>query len=57
MIARLRAAFTAAHTRPWFPPLADPLLLAGFAEVHTDTYSPLLTLHRAAEAASYHRPA
>src|SRR5205085_321415 len=32
MVARLRAAFTRAAQRPWFGPLADLLLLEGFAE-------------------------
>jgi ABC-type phosphate/phosphonate transport system substrate-binding protein len=57
LIAGLRAALLAAATRPWFAPLADELLLEGFAEARADDYAPLLELERAARAAGYERPA
>ncbi|HUO20162.1 MAG TPA: PhnD/SsuA/transferrin family substrate-binding protein [Steroidobacteraceae bacterium] len=56
-VARLRAAFTAAATRPWFAALAEPLLLAGFAAVDADRYAPLLEWDREAQAAGYPLPA
>jgi ABC-type phosphate/phosphonate transport system substrate-binding protein len=57
LIARLRAALLAAATRPWFAPLADELLLEGFAEARGGDFAPLLDLERAARAAGYERPA
>jgi len=57
MIGRLRAAFAAAATRPWFGALADFLLLDGFAEVSEESYAPLLEWDRAATAAGFERPA
>ncbi|HEV2285201.1 MAG TPA: PhnD/SsuA/transferrin family substrate-binding protein [Steroidobacteraceae bacterium] len=56
-VARLRAAFTAAATRPWFAALAEPLLLGGFAAVDLDTFAPLLEWDREAQAAGYPLPA
>ncbi|HSY46536.1 MAG TPA: PhnD/SsuA/transferrin family substrate-binding protein [Steroidobacteraceae bacterium] len=57
LLARLRAAFAAAATRPWFTALAEPLLLEGFAPVNEDSYALLLEWDRAARAAGYERPA
>jgi ABC-type phosphate/phosphonate transport system substrate-binding protein len=56
-VSRLQAAFTAARTRPWFAPLADALLIEGFAEVSPSTYAILLDWDRAAKAAGYDTPA
>jgi len=57
MIGRLRGAFLAARGQSWFAPLADPLLLEGFAEVSEESYAPLLQWERAAKAAGFDRPA
>jgi ABC-type phosphate/phosphonate transport system substrate-binding protein len=57
LIARLQAAFVAAAGQEWFPPLADQLLLAGFAAVTPDDFSVLLERDRAARAAGYPLPA
>ena len=57
LVARLRSAFTAAARRPWFAPLADQLLLDGFAEVGTASFDPLLEWDREAIAAGYPLPA
>jgi ABC-type phosphate/phosphonate transport system substrate-binding protein len=57
VVARLRTAFTAAASRPWFAPLAEPLMLEGFAAVGVETFAPLLEWDRAAQAAGYPLPA
>jgi ABC-type phosphate/phosphonate transport system substrate-binding protein len=57
MIGRLRGAFLAARGRGWFGPLAELLLLEGFAEVSEESYAPLLQWQRAAQAAGFDRPA
>jgi len=57
MIGRLREAFLAAAGRDWFGPLAEPLLLEGFAEVSLQSYAPLLRWEREAKAAGFDRPA
>jgi len=57
VIGRLRTAFLAAGGQSWFGPLAELLLLEGFAEVSEETYAPLLGWERAAKAAGYDRPA
>jgi ABC-type phosphate/phosphonate transport system substrate-binding protein len=57
MVARLRAAFVDARTRPWFPACAEALQIEGFAAVETSTYAGLLDWDRAAKAAGYDRPA
>jgi ABC-type phosphate/phosphonate transport system substrate-binding protein len=57
MIGRLRDAFLAARGRNWFGPLAEPLLLEGFAEVSVESFEPLLRWERAAKAAGFERPA
>jgi ABC-type phosphate/phosphonate transport system substrate-binding protein len=57
MVRRLRAAFTGAAARPWFAPLAEQLLLEGFAEVSRESFAPLLAWDREARAAGYELPA
>lgn len=57
MVARLRASFASAATRPWFSPFGDLLLLEGFAEMTEASYAPLLEWDRAAREAGYDRPA
>src|SRR6266513_2284363 len=57
MVARLRAAFTRAARRPWFGPLADLLLLEGFAEASEGAFAPLLQWDAQAQAAGFGLPA
>jgi ABC-type phosphate/phosphonate transport system substrate-binding protein len=57
MIARLRGAFLAARGQDWFGPLAEPLMLEGFAEVSAESFVPLMRWERAAKAAGFDRPA
>jgi ABC-type phosphate/phosphonate transport system substrate-binding protein len=54
---RLRAAFAAAATRPWFQPLGDTLLLDGFAAVTAADFETTLAWDREAVAAGYSVPA
>ncbi|MFO1147953.1 MAG: PhnD/SsuA/transferrin family substrate-binding protein [Alsobacter sp.] len=54
---RLRQAFAAASSRPWFQALAEPLCLTGFAPVARETYAPTLAWHVDALAAGYPEPA
>jgi ABC-type phosphate/phosphonate transport system substrate-binding protein len=54
---RLREAFTGAAGRPWFAPLAEPLLLEGFAAAARASYAPLLEWDAEARAAGYALPA
>jgi ABC-type phosphate/phosphonate transport system substrate-binding protein len=56
-VQRLRAAFVAAHERPWFAPLGRELLLQGFAPAAAGDYSLLLEWDREAKAAGYDQPA
>jgi ABC-type phosphate/phosphonate transport system substrate-binding protein len=56
-IARLRAAFKSAASRPWFAPLGDLLLLDGFAEASEAQFATLLQWDQAAKAAGYDLPA
>jgi ABC-type phosphate/phosphonate transport system substrate-binding protein len=56
VVRKLRAAFSAAATRPWFATLADELLLEGFAAVSADTFAPLLEWDRLARSAGYDQP-
>jgi ABC-type phosphate/phosphonate transport system substrate-binding protein len=56
IVARLRAALTAASSRPWFAPLGEQLLLDRFAEVQQDTFASLLEWDREARAAGFERP-
>ncbi len=57
MLERLRIAFARAATRRWFAPLAEPLLLEGFAEATHADFAPLLEWDRAARAAGFNQPA
>jgi ABC-type phosphate/phosphonate transport system substrate-binding protein len=57
LLARLRAAFTDAAGRPWFGPLAQTLLLEGFAPVTLESYAPLRRWDLEARAAGYPQPA
>jgi len=57
LVRRLRAAFTGAAGRPWFVPLAEPLLLEGFAAVSRESFAPLLEWDAEARAAGYAFPA
>ena len=55
--AALRDAFVRARGRTWFGPLADELLIDGFAAVETADYALALEWDRAARAAGYPYPA
>lgn len=57
LVSRLRAAFTSAAAKPWFAQLADPLLLAGFAQATRQIFDPALEWDREARAAGYAEPA
>ncbi len=56
-VDRLREAFSAAHTRPWFAPFKESLLIEGFAKVSSGTFHRTLEWAQAAEAAGYLEPA
>ena len=55
--ARLREAFAAAHTRPWFGRFREALLIDGFEAVTRETFASTLDWDRAARAAGYAVPA
>jgi ABC-type phosphate/phosphonate transport system substrate-binding protein len=57
MVARLRTAFTAAATQPWFKSLGDLLLIEGFAEPAADGFDRLLEWDREAKMAGFELPA
>jgi ABC-type phosphate/phosphonate transport system substrate-binding protein len=57
VVARLRGAFASAAAQSWFGELAEPLMLAGFAEVSRETFDPALAWDRQARAAGYAAPA
>jgi ABC-type phosphate/phosphonate transport system substrate-binding protein len=57
LVERLRGAFTDAASRPWFAPLAEQLLLEGFAAASRESFAPLLEWDAAARAAGYGLPA
>lgn len=57
MVARLRTAFRQARARPWFKPLGEQLLIAGFAPSAREDYAMLLEWARAATAAGFTEPA
>ena len=57
MVARLRAAFVSASTRPWFDSFRELLQLDGFEAVTEASYAMLLDWDRAAKAAGYAEPA
>ncbi len=52
-VDRLREAFEAAHTRPWFAPFREALLIEGFDKVTRETYHQSLEWAQAAEAVGY----
>lgn len=56
-IAKVRAAFAAAASRDWFPPLAEALQIAGFEPVGQADYDATLAWDVAARAAGYPAPA
>ena len=56
-VTQLRAAFIGAARQRWFAPVADVLLLDGFAPVNEATYAPLLEGDQAARAAGFTLPA
>jgi ABC-type phosphate/phosphonate transport system substrate-binding protein len=56
-VARLRSAFVRAASRAWFRPLADVLLIEGFAQVDREAYAMLLDWDREAQAAGFAEPA
>ena len=57
LVTRLQAAFVAAARQEWFAPLAEPLLLEGFAAAAPEAFAVLLERDRAAQAAGYPLPA
>lgn len=57
LIERLRAAFIAAASRPWFAALREPLRLEGFAPAEPAAFAALLQWDREARAAGYELPA
>jgi ABC-type phosphate/phosphonate transport system substrate-binding protein len=57
LVHRLREAFAGATAQPWFAPLAEPLLLEGFAPVSRESFAPLLEWDAQARAAGYALPA
>lgn len=56
MVDRLREAFSAARTRPWFAPFREKLLTEGFSKATRETFHRTLEWARAAEAAGYLEP-
>jgi ABC-type phosphate/phosphonate transport system substrate-binding protein len=56
-IAALRDAFANAACRSWFKPMADELLIDGFARVDASDYARTLEWDRSAKAAGYPYPA
>ena len=56
LVVRLRAALVGAPSRSWFAPLAQALLLEGFAEATEQSFAPLLEWDAAARAAGFERP-
>jgi len=56
-VARLGAAFTSAARRPWFPELADSLMIEGFAKAQREVFDLALEWDREAKAAGYEAPA
>jgi ABC-type phosphate/phosphonate transport system substrate-binding protein len=52
----LRQALSAAASRPWFPPLAEALVITGFAPVTAADFATTLAWDRAAVAAGYDTP-
>jgi ABC-type phosphate/phosphonate transport system substrate-binding protein len=57
VVTRLRQAFAAAYTRPWFATLKDVLLIDGFAPVTSESFAETLRWDTEANAAGYPLPA
>ena len=57
LVRRLREALTGAAARPWFAPLAEQLLIEGFAAVSRESFAPLLEWDAQARDAGYGLPA
>lgn len=55
-VDRLREAFAAVYTRPWFAPFRESLLIEGFELVTRGAFRRTLEWARAAEAAGYPEP-
>jgi ABC-type phosphate/phosphonate transport system substrate-binding protein len=56
-VEALRSAFGDAHARPWFAPVADALLLDGFAKVTSADFETTLAWDSEAKAHDYRYPA
>ena len=56
-ISRLQDTLAQAAQRPWFPAIAEVLLLSGFAPVAEANFAPTLAWDRAAVASGYAEPA
>ena len=56
-IEALRAAFVSAASRPWFAPLADALLIDGFAPATRESFAQTMLWHDAALREDYAEPA
>ena len=56
-VDRLREAFSVAHSRPWFAPFRESLLIQGFSTVTRGAYNRTLKWAQAADAAGYLEPA
>lgn len=56
-VERLREAFEAAHSRPWFDHFRETLLIEGFSRVTHEAFAETLAWNRAAEEAGYREPA
>ena len=57
IVDRLREAFAAAHSRPWFNQFKEALLIEGFSRVTHETFAETLAWNQAAEEAGYREPA
>jgi ABC-type phosphate/phosphonate transport system substrate-binding protein len=56
-VAKLKQAFAQARNRPWFPPLAQALLIEGFVAVDQSDFATTLAWDSEAHAANYPFPA
>ena len=56
-VARLKQAFAASSSRPWFRPLGEALLIEGFAAVEHGDFAQTLAWDAEARAAGYPVPA
>lgn len=57
MVERLRESFSAAHSRPWFAPFRESLLIKGFAKATRTMFQRTVEWAQAADAAGYPEPA